>query len=225
MEILWSEYEKHCQGIANMELELPKFNILKSDPMIIIISGISGAGKDTLIEELRLTPKYDFHFVVTCNTRNKRNDEIDGVHYHFITREKFLDMISKNEMIEYSPVYNDFKGVPKFEIEKAFADGKDMLLRLDHQGAKKVKQVYPEAITIFIVPPDPKTWIERLVTRGTDSPEDLQVRIKTSRDEIKAIPDFDYLVVNDELDQAVEDVLNILRAEHQKTSRIKVEQE
>ena len=223
MENSWSELEVYHQGIANMELSLPKFKILKSDPMIIIISGISGAGKDSVIEELRNSPKYNFHFVVTCNTRKKRSDEIDGVHYHFITREKFLDMISKNEMIEYSPVYNDFKGVPKFEIDKAFAKGQDMILRLDHQGSKKVKLVYPNAVTIFIVPPTPETWIERLVKRGTDSTEDLRVRIETAREEIRTIPDFDYVVVNHELNQTVDDVLTILNAEHKRTSRVKVE--
>ena len=132
-------------------------------------------------------------------------------------------MIRKNEMIEYSPVYNDYKGVPKFEIEKGLAKGQDMILRLDPQGMKKVKQVYPNAVTIFIVPPNPETWLERLINRGSDSDEDLRVRIETAREEIKSIPEFDYVVVNDQLDKAVEDVLTILRAEHLRTIRIKVE--
>ena len=125
--------------------------------------------------------------------------------------------------MEYSPVYNDYKGVPKFEIEKGLAKGQDMILRLDPQGMKKVKQVYPNAVTIFIVPPNPETWLERLINRGSDSDEDLRVRIETAREEIKSIPEFDYVVVNDQLDKAVEDVLTILRAEHLRTTRIKVE--
>ena len=98
-----------------------------------------------------------------------------------------------------------------------------MILRLDPQGMKKVKQVYPNAVTIFIVPPDPETWLERLIKRGSDTDEHLRVRIETAREEIKSIPEFDYIVVNDHLDKAVEDVLTILRAEHQRTTRIKVE--
>lgn len=223
MEWFWDELAKNHRDIANMELSLPSYKILKSDPMIVIISGLSGSGKDTVINALRNNSKLNFHFVVTCNTRKQRDDEIDGVHYHFISREKFLDMIRKNEMVEYSPVYNDYKGVPKFEIEKGLAKGQDMILRLDPQGMKKVKQVYPNAVTIFIVPPNPETWLERLINRGSDSDEDLRVRIETASEEIKSIPEFDYVVVNDQLDKAVEDVLTILRAEHLRTTRIKVE--
>ncbi|HOW07267.1 MAG TPA: hypothetical protein PLQ28_05500, partial [Flexilinea sp.] len=106
MEWFWDELAKNHQDIADMELSLPSFKILKSDPMIVIISGLSGSGKDSVINALRNNSKLNFHFVVTCNTRKQRDDEIDGVHYHFISREKFLDMIRKNEMIEYSPVYN-----------------------------------------------------------------------------------------------------------------------
>ena len=199
--------------------DLPEFNFAVEKPLIIIISGISGAGKDTVINLLRTRAEYDFHFVVTCNTRARRHNEIDGVDYHFVTREQFLQMIAKDELIEYSSVYSDFKGVPRVEIEKAFRDGKDMILRLDHQGTRKVKESYPEAISIFIVPPDPRTWIQRLKDRGGQTDEDLQVRIRTAEEELAAISTFDYLVINDRMEDTLKDVINIIRAEHHRISR------
>lgn len=200
--------------------ELPEFNFTLEKPLIIIISGLSGAGKDTVINQLRNNNEYDFHFVVTCNTRAKRHNEIDGVDYHFVTREQFLQMIAKDELIEYSSVYSDFKGVPRVEIEKAFKKGKDMILRLDHQGTCKFKEAYPEAISIFIVPPDPQTWIKRLNERGGQTDEDLRIRIKTAKEELAAIEAFDYLVINDRMEDTMKDVSNIIRAEHHRISRI-----
>lgn len=200
--------------------DLPQFNFAKEKPLMIIISGVSGAGKDTVINELRNRSEFDFHFVVTCNTRERRHDEIDGVDYHFVSREKFLQMIAKNELIEYSSVYSDFKGVPRDEVEKALRHEKDIILRLDHQGTRKVKEAYPEAISIFIVPPDPITWIERLNRRGGQTDEDLRVRIATAEKELAAIKTFDYLVVNDVMENTVQEVINIIRAEHHRISRM-----
>lgn len=202
-----------------MESIKRSFYIQSNKPLILVFTGISGAGKDTLINCLSEQSNYDFHFVVTCNTRKMREGEIDGVNYHFITKEKFIDMVNNNEMIEHAQVYDDFKGVPRFEIDKAFADGKDMILRLDIQGTRRVKEVYPEAITIFIIPPDDETWLSRLRSRGTEAEESLQIRLNTAIQEISSVSDFDYLVVNDKLDSAVEEILSIITAEHARTSR------
>lgn len=205
-----------------MEIQLPFFKIQDPEPIVIILSGTSGAGKDSVIKELKQRSDYKFHFVVTCNTRKMRPGEIDGVDYHFISREKFIKMIDNGDMIEYSPVYDDYKGVPKFEMEKGIADGRDMLLRLDIQGTEKVKKFYPNSVSIFIVPPDPKTWFERLINRGSDTEDELRRRIETAKEEIKSIPEFDYMVINDDLEKAVEKVITIIQAEHCRSSRYRV---
>ena len=199
-----------------MEMEASKYIIEEAKPLILIISGLSGSGKDTVINRLKEITTVDFHFVVTCNTRKKREGEIDGKDYHFITREKFIEMINNGEMLEHSEVYDDLKGVPRFEIEKALREGKDMILRLDYQGMRKIKAVYPEAVSVFVIPPDADAWIARLRARNTDSEESLQLRIQTAVEELKHINDFDYLLINDEVDHAAMDLLTILRAEHMK---------
>lgn len=205
-----------------METETERFTFEDPRPLILVISGLSGSGKDTVINRLKDISTIDFHFVVTCNTRPQREGEIDGKDYHFISRERFLEMIANKEMIEHSVVYDDLKGVPRFEIENAFKQGKDMILRLDYQGMKKIKAVYPEAISIFILPTDYETWISRLRSRNTESEESLLVRIRTAQKELEECRDFDYLVINDQVDQTASDILTILKAEHMRTSNRKV---
>ena len=201
-----------------MEMEASKYVIEDPKPLILIISGLSGSGKDSVINRLKEISTVDFHFVVTCNTRKKREGEIDGKDYHFITREKFISMIKNGEMLEHSEVYDDLKGVPRFEIEKAIENGKDIILRLDYQGMRKIKAVYPEAVSIFIIPPDSEAWLKRLRARNSDSEESLQLRIKTAVEELKYVSEFDYILVNDEIDHAAMDLLTILRAEHMRST-------
>lgn len=201
-----------------MEIEASGYIVEDPEPLILIISGLSGSGKDTVINRLKEISTIDFHFIVTCNTRKKRKGEIDGKDYHFISREQFLNMIENGEMLEHSVVYDDLKGVPRFEIEKALEKGKDMILRLDYQGMRKIKAVYPQAISIFIIPPDAEEWVARLRARNTDSEESLQLRIHTAVEELKYIDHFDYIVINDEVDHAAMDLLTILRAEHMRSS-------
>lgn len=208
-----------------MKTEASGYIIEDPKPLILIISGLSGAGKDTVINRLKEISPVDFHFVVTCNTRKKREGEIDGKDYHFITREKFLDMIKKGEMLEHSVVYDDLKGVPRFEIEKALEKEKDIILRLDYQGMRKVKAIYPEAVSIFIIPPDAEAWIARLRARNTDSEESLQLRIQTAVEELKNIDSFDYVLINGDIGHAAMDLLTILRAEHMRTGNRKVRTE
>ena len=208
-----------------MKTEASGYIIEDPKPLILIISGLSGAGKDTVINRLKEISPVDFHFVVTCNTRKKREGEIDGKDYHFITREKFLDMIKKGEMLEHSVVYDDLKGVPRFEIEKAMEKGKDIILRLDYQGMRKVKAIYPEAVSIFIIPPDAEAWIARLRARNTDSEESLQLRIQTAVEELKNIDSFDYVLINGDIGHAAMDLLTILRAEHMRTGNRKIRTE
>ena len=129
-----------------------------------------------------------------------------------------LSMIENGEMLEHSEVYDDLKGVPRFEIEKAIQNGKDMILRLDYQGMRKIKAIYHEAISVFIIPPDAEAWINRLPARNTDSEESLALRVNTAVEELKYIDEFDYILINDEIDHAAMDLLTILRAEHMRSS-------
>ncbi|MBR6090679.1 MAG: guanylate kinase [Anaerolineaceae bacterium] len=205
-----------------MEIESSKYTISESEPLILIISGLSGSGKDTVINRLKEISTVRYHFVVTCNTRKKREGEIDGKDYHFISRERFLEMIKNGEMLEHSEVYDDLKGVPRFEIEKAIEKGEDMILRLDYQGMKKVKAVYPDAVSIFIIPPNADAWLARLRARNTDSEGSLQLRIRTAVKELEHINDFDYILVNDEIDHAAMDLLTIMRAEHMRSNKRRV---
>ena len=205
-----------------MGTESLHFSFDKPQPLILVISGLSGSGKDAVINRMNEISDAKFHFVVTCNTRKRRENEIDGKDYHFITREKFLSMIENGEMIEHSVVYDDLKGVPRFEIEDAFRIGQDIILRLDSQGMQKIKAIYPQTISIFILPPDADSWLARLRARNTETEESLNIRIQTAEKELAGVSQFDYIVINDRIDQAAMDILTILRAEHMRSSNRKV---
>ena len=205
-----------------MGTESLHFSFDKPQPLILVISGLSGSGKDAVINRMNEISDAKFHFVVTCNTRKRRENEIDGKDYHFITREKFLSMIENGEMIEHSVVYDDLKGVPRFEIENAFKAGQDIILRLDSQGMQKIKAIYPQTISIFILPPDADSWLARLRARNTETEESLNIRIQTAEKELAGVSQFDYIVINDRIEQAAIDILTILKAEHMRSANRKV---
>lgn len=200
------------------------FQIIKDTPLMIIISGPSGVGKDSVLRALK---KLDLplHHVVTANTRKPRPDEIEGVDYFFVSKEKFREMIKNDELLEYSEVYQDYKGVPKSEVRKAIRTGKDVILRLDVQGAEKLKKLYPHSILIFLVPSNQEDWYKRLGGRRLSKEKDLDMRIKTVRDELNKISVFDYIVVNSQnkLSKAVETITAIITAEHHKTNMHKLD--
>ena len=192
----------------------PQFGPIQQ-PLLIVISGPSGVGKDSVLELMKARA-LPFHFVVTANTRPPRPDEIEGQDYIFVTREEFAEMIEKGELIEYAAVYNDYKGIPKAQVRQALESGQDVLMRLDVQGAATVRKFAPEALLIFLTTSSEEELVERLEARKTESPEDLKLRIATSRQEFKRIHEFDYVVVNREnkLDEAVDTIVAIIRAEH-----------
>ena len=133
------------------------FDILDKYPLMIVISGPSGVGKDSVLRAMK-NSELPIHHVVTVNTRAPRPDEKEGVDYFFVSREKFEDMIAHEELIEYSHVYDDYKGVPKSQIQDALDSGNDVVLRLDVQGAEKIKNIYPQAISIFLLPSNQDDW-------------------------------------------------------------------
>jgi guanylate kinase len=184
-------------------------------PLLVVISGPSGAGKDVLIKRMK-EQGLPFHFVVTATTRPKRSDEVDGIDYIFVSMSEFADMIERQELLEYAIVYGDYKGIPKQQVRDALASGKDVIMRLDVQGAATVHRLVPEAILIFLTASSEEELITRLQARKTESPEQLKIRIATSRQEMKRLQEFDYVVVNlqHRLDEAVAQVVSIIAAEH-----------
>jgi guanylate kinase len=184
-------------------------------PLLVVISGPSGVGKDVLIQEMKERGQ-PFHFVVTATTRPKRAEEVDGEDYIFVSMSEFADMIERQELLEYAIVYGDYKGIPKQQVRDALASGKDVIMRLDVQGAATVRRLAPDAILVFITAGSEEELITRLQTRETESPEQLRIRIATSRQEMRRMREFDYVVVNrhDRLPEAADRVLAIIEAEH-----------
>lgn len=184
-------------------------------PLLVVISGPSGVGKDSVLQRMK-ERGLPFHFVVTATTRPQRPEEKEGVDYIFVGREEFAGMIDKGELMEWAMVYGDYKGIPKAQVRKALASGKDVLMRVDVQGAATVHKISPEAILIFLTTTSEQELVERLEKRKTDPAEDLKLRIATARQEFKRINEFDYIVVNrdDHLDDTVDTVIAIIAAEH-----------
>lgn len=191
------------------------FNLFHPEPLLLVISGPSGVGKDATLNSLKRR-KSNLHFVITVTSRPIRAEEREGVDYYFVTTAQFEEMIRRNEFIEYAHVYADYKGIPKKQIEQAFDSGKDVILRLDVQGAARIRALYPEAVLIFLIPENQDEWLKRLMERKTETEESLALRVETARKELACLPDFDYIVVNSEghLEETVDTIENILSAEH-----------
>jgi guanylate kinase len=167
--------------------------------MLVIISGPSGVGKDTIIDALRRRPRDpDYHYVVTCTTRARRPDEIDGVSYHFFDRERFLALREAGELLEANEVHGNWYGTPRAQVRDALAAGHDVILKIDVQGAQVVKENVPEAVLIFIVPPSLETLFRRLKSRATETADQLELRQRNAAIELARQEDYDYIVENDD---------------------------
>jgi guanylate kinase len=201
----------------------PESNPNPYQPLLIVISGPSGVGKDSVIQRM-VERNLPFHFVVTATTRAPRREEKHGVDYFFFSRDEFAEMIDQGELLEYAIVYNDYKGIPKAQVRQALASGKDVVMRLDVQGAATVRSLCPDALLIFLTTQNEEEMISRLRLRMTETPEALKLRIATARQELKRVTEFDYVVVNPqgELDQAVDTILAIITAEHHRVHPRKV---
>ena len=199
------------------------FNLQKREPLFIVISGLSGVGKDAVIEEL-LKRGIPLHTVVTATTRAPRSTERDGVDYHFLTHERFQEMIRNNEFIEWAMVYNDFKGVPRKQIRDAMASGLDMIMRVDVQGARKFRELFPEALLIFITPASEEDWRAMLLGRDTDTPDQIDRRITAAPSELDALPIFNYVVINKRccLAETADKIIGIIDSEHMRNPHRKV---
>ena len=200
-----------------------EFERQAQEPLLIVISGPSGSGKDTVVQRMK-DRGLEFHFVVTATTRPRRPGEVHGKDYWFISRDEFGRMIEKGELIEHAIVYGDYKGVPRAEVQHALSSGQDVVLRLDVQGSETVRKLVPGALLIFILTDSEEELVRRLQNRQTETPEELEVRINTARNELKRVEIFDYLIVNHEsqLDHTVDVIMAIIEAEHHRVQPRKV---
>ncbi len=183
-------------------------------PLLVILSGPSGVGKDAVMGRMRELD-VSFYQVVTAATRPQRLGEIDGQDYHFVSIERFAEMIEQKDLLEHAVVYGDYKGIPKFEVRKGLDSGLDVVLRVDVQGAATIRSLVPQAVAIFLIASSEEEMVARLRGRQTEDPGRLAMRIATAREELQRLTEFDYVVVNRDgrLDEAVQQVLAIMTAE------------
>ncbi len=193
-------------------------------PLLIVISGPSGVGKDSVIRRLREKDP-SLAFVVTAASRDPRPGEVHGVDYYFFPPEEFQRRLAAGEFLENAVVYGELKGILKKEVQKWMDTGRDVVLRLDVQGAATIRQKAPEALMIFLTTETEDELVERLTSRNTETPDALKVRIKNARNEMARVTEFDYKVVNREgcMEEAVDEILAIIKAEHLAVEHRKVE--
>jgi guanylate kinase len=197
---------------------------IEPTPLLVVISGPSAAGKDATLKRMEAMG-YPFHFVVTATTRPRRLNEVDGVDYHFVSQQEFAEMLEEDELLEHAIVYGQHKGIPKKQVREALASGKDVIMRIDVQGAATIRHLVPEAVFIFLTASSEEELIRRLKKRKTETPEGLERRIATAREEMKRLDEFDYVVVNRDgsLDDTVKTIAAIITAEKCKVKQRKIE--
>ncbi len=181
-------------------------------PLLVVLSGPSGVGKDAILNQMRLTDPR-FHFTVTATTRPIRDNEKDGVDYIFLSRDYFLDMRDRGDFLESAEVYGNWYGVPKPQVTDALRHGDDVLIKADVQGAATIKRLAPQAVLVFVVPPSMHELERRLRWRLTESEESLNRRLETARQEMEQLSAFDYMLVNENLDDAIKHLNAIVTAE------------
>jgi len=187
---------------------------LLTKPLLIVLSGPSGVGKDAVLTRLKKSGD-SLEYVTTVTTRPQRANERDGVDYHFVSTEMFQKMIKSKQLLEWANVYGNMYGVPGQPVKQALDRGKDVIVKVDIQGAATIKKILPQAVFIFLMPPSTEDLSQRLEQRNTESPFNLALRLKTAEGEIKQLPMFDYVVVNEQgkIDSAVSHIKAIITAE------------
>ena len=186
--------------------------------MLSVISGFSGVGKGTIVK--KLVEKEGYALSVSATSRAPRQGEVHGREYFFLTREEFHSMIENDGLIEWAEYVSNFYGTPREYVEERLAGGEDVILEIEPQGALKVKAQYPEAVLIFIVPPNVKELENRLIGRGTEETEIIKKRLKRAAEETAFIENYEYIVINDDLEDAVSDIHHIIQAASHKRERL-----
>ncbi len=190
-------------------------------PLLVILTGPSGAGKDAVLARLKSLGRPG-HFAITATTRPPRKGEQDGVDYFFVSHERFQEMLERGELLENATVYAQRYGVPRRPVREALERGRDVIFRTDVQGARYIKSIVPGATTVFVAAPSEEELERRLRARATDSPEQMGIRLRTRTSEMASAGEFDFTVVNDDLDRCVAEVEAILEHERARPGRERV---
>lgn len=186
--------------------------------LLIVMSGFSGAGKGTLMKRL-LSDYDDYCFSVSMTTRAPREGEVDGKDYFFVDRDTFEKTIKENGLVEYAEYCGNYYGTPKAYVDKQLKAGKCVILDIEVQGAKQIKKKFPDTLMVFVTPPSIEVLLKRLRARGTETEEVIMQRIKRAKEEAKSIDAYEFLVINDDLDTAVEDMHKMVMSARFATSR------
>jgi guanylate kinase len=187
--------------------------------LVVVLSGFSGAGKGTIMKHLLEAHPTDYNLSISATTRAMRAGEKEGREYFFKTKEEFEEMIKNDELLEYATFNGNSYGTPRAYVEQLIDRRKDVILEIDTHGALQVKKMYPDALLLFTMPPSAAELKNRLVGRGTETPEVIAQRLAISNKEADIMDNYDYLIINDSLEKAVDQVHNIIQAEHFKVSR------
>ena len=188
--------------------------------LLLVVSGPSGAGKGTICKAL-LNKNDKIKLSVSATTRKPRNGEVHGVNYFFLEKEEFTTMIENGEFLEYAQIYDNFYGTPKAAIMECLEKGQDVILEIEMQGASQIKEVCPDGVFIFVLPPSLEELKNRIVGRGTETAEEIEKRFSCAFDEINKIVDYDYFIVNDDVEKSVKQVEGIILSEKNKVTRYK----
>ncbi len=187
--------------------------------LLIVLSGPSGVGKGTVRRALFQMPNHDLVYSVSMTTRKPRPGEVDGVDYYFVDKETFLRRIKENKFLEWAEFVGNYYGTPRDKVEEQLDQGKEVVLEIEVEGALQVRKQMKDAVFIFLVPPGKQALYERLLLRGTDTQEMIERRMKKAESEFLLAHKYDYIVVNDEVNNAADRIMAIIRAEHAKTER------
>lgn len=187
--------------------------------LLVVISGPSGVGKSTVRKALFEMPNNNLVYSISMTTRKPRNNEVDGVDYYFVSHETFEEKIANNELLEYAQFVGNYYGTPKDKVEELLDKGKEVVLEIEVEGALQVRRTNKDGVFIFLVPPTKNALINRLKSRGTESAEVINKRIEKANSEFKLAYKYDYIVVNDSIENAADRIMAIIRAEHAKTER------
>ncbi len=185
--------------------------------ILVVISGFSGAGKGTLLKAM-MEKHHNYALSISATTRSPREGEQNGKEYFFVNRESFEKMIEEGQLIEYAQYVNNYYGTPRQYVFQQMADGKDVILEIEIQGALKIKEQFPEALLLFVMPPNADELKRRLVGRGTETTEVIEARLHRAQEEASGIDSYDYILINDNLEQCVEDMHQLIQAQHNRVS-------